>query len=241
MIKTSLYALLALLIGHTGICQPKPIVMLSTEKGQSFQVYDDENLVKTSEGYLLAGKLAKNAVVEEGKDLRPIIPFECSHREFEVSDPVLIAPAGSLISFISWLSKPVYHGYLQSMTIGNGKPMLIRCWGFPNGITLPNKTILFFDTKPYCKKDGWCAGPKNEPAYWTSRCRYAVLGSDTRLPDVGLVKKGTMVQFTFVNGDYSAGWCVGIGPDGGGPGKIILLNETDKKWFMNDFYYKLNK
>jgi hypothetical protein len=234
MIKTSLYALLALLIGHTGICQPKPIVMLSTEKGQSFQVYDDEHLVKTHDGYLLAGKLAKNVVVEEGIDMRPIIPFECNSRQHEISNPVLIAPAGSLISFISWMSNHELHGYLQSMTIGNGKSMLVRCWGLPNGLSLPNGTLLYFQTNIYCKNGEPCA-PQGAPiAYWTSRCRYAVLGSDTKLPGLGLVKKGTMVKFT-AGEDLSC-----MESEYSGPGKITPVIEKDKKWLLNDFFYKRN-
>lgn len=228
--QSILSALVFLFLCTHATAQQKSIISLSTEKGASYMVFDDENLVKTYDGFLLSGKLAKNAVVEEPIDMRTLIPFECKPRVHQISDPVLIAPAGSIISFTSWMYNQALHGYLQVMTIGNGKPMLIRAWGFKNGIALPNGSQIYFATLTYCEEG--CTPKRAAVSYWISYCRFAVLGADTRLPGLGLVKKGTMVKFSGAKTESCAEAEIN------GPGKIEIVNESNKKALLNDWYYR---
>ena len=140
------------------------------------------------------------------------------------------APKGTVISFHTWMLKPEMHGYLRSMTIGNGRPMLIRAWGFKDGIMLPNQSIIFFEPNRFCA-DG-CVPKGEELAYWIMMCRYAVLGADAKLPKIGLVKKGTMIKFSGSKNPTCAE------DEIYGTGMIEIVNDKVKESLLNEWVYK---
>lgn len=174
----------------SGFVQRAEIVYLTTTNGSGYLVYNDDNLKKTQDGHLSSGKLAKSYTIEEAKDMQPFDNTRCETRVYEVSNPVLIVSEGSVINFFDRPGWP-YDGSVRSCFIGNGKPMNVRTWGFPNGVVLPNNSQIIFESKIYC--NGKCMSRGN--SYWQIKCEMAILGADADLPGVGTVKKGKTVEF----------------------------------------------
>lgn len=165
-------------------------VARQTANGTVYVVYNDENLVVSKRGALIKAKLAKGYTVEEAKDLRPL-DGTCPGRAYEVSYPSLIVKAGSLISFYPEGSKHI-QGTIESIVLGNDRPITVRSWGFPNGVTFPDKTEITFYSYSYCSEGNECVAPDGD-WYFQTKVYKATLGADFNLPDVGLVKKGTTV------------------------------------------------
>jgi hypothetical protein len=239
-----LFALFAFTTGARGQGTIKPatapIVTHKTSNGKLYQVFQDSSLALSKQGNLLRGTLAKDYLVEQAMDMRPIIPMQCNGRIHQVSRPYLFAKKGTLINFYrdQWCGNSV-SGTIQTITLATANKVPV--WGFPDGVLLPANSVLLFQVRNYTSEKGCGDIPGIDPndcaSYWIIKCGAAILGADASLPGLGKVKKGEMILFQT---KYRERPSDKNPPDDASKwlydGEIVLVSPSDREYIIS---YKL--
>lgn len=179
------------------LCSYKPrtpgVRAYNTANGRAFAVYEDQDLKLSRGGFLIQGRLADSYTVEEAIDLRAM-DGKCQPRLYDVSDPNLIVKKETLISF--YPEGFDVQGTVEKMVIGNDRNVVVRAWGFPQGITLPSGSEIEFYTLSYAPAGcRWTNSNNRLSEFFQTKMVSAVLGADFNVPVHGLLKKGTKLSF----------------------------------------------
>lgn len=94
-----------------------------------------------------------------------------------------------------------FYGTLRGCTLAQTQGLL--CWGFSDSVVFPKGSKIEFTEEQFTSKEMEHGIPKT--SYYMVRVSKVTMGQDFKLPELGLVKRGTVVTFTHELNEFDRG------------------------------------